>query len=156
NHLQVFLEPLAQLIQGNAECQSLPFHKAMADAELESSLAQTVERGIILGDPKRTVVWQQDHRGSDANFGGFLCYRSGDDWSGRKMERMKGKIRERAVAAFCSRWRTWSGLKFYYSSRQTAAVTEASSTRSEKVRFSARRRAPTTTVWRESNFPVSS
>src|SRR5436309_2086324 len=84
DHLQVFLEPFAQLIQRNSKRESLPFHKAMADPELESSQAQTVERGVILGDPKRTVVWQQDHRGSDANFGGSLCYRSADDWGGRK------------------------------------------------------------------------
>src|SRR4029077_6657724 len=93
---QIFPEAVAQLIEWNSECQSLPLHEAMADPKLEPPPAQTVEGGIILRDPKRVVVRQQDHRGANPNRGRSLRNGGADNRGGRKetAEGMKERVRE--------------------------------------------------------------
>src|SRR5262249_24157919 len=84
DNLQIFPETVAQLIERDAERQSLPLHEAMPDAKLEPASAQTIECGIVLGNPKRVVVREQDHCSSDPNSRGPLRNGSSDDRGGRK------------------------------------------------------------------------
>ena len=84
DHFQIFPETVAQLIERNSKSQGLPLHEAMADPKLESASAQTVEGGIILGNPKRVVVRQQDHRSANPNPGRPLRNSGADDRSSRK------------------------------------------------------------------------
>src|SRR5437016_12393917 len=94
--LQIFPEPVAQLIEWDSERQGLPLHEAVPDPKLEPPPAQTVERGIVLGNPQRVVVRQQDHRRADPNPGRSLRNSGADDRGSRKepAERMKVMFRE--------------------------------------------------------------
>src|SRR5262245_19979573 len=94
--LQIFPEPVAQLIERNAKRQSLPFDEAVADPKLESASAQAVERGIVLGKPQRVMIREQDYGSADPNPGGPLRNRCADNRCGRKepAERMKVMFRK--------------------------------------------------------------
>jgi hypothetical protein len=54
----------------------------MTNTELESPLAQTIERRIVFSDPKRIMIRQQDHRGSDTDSGSLLRDRGADHGGG--------------------------------------------------------------------------
>src|SRR5262249_47595394 len=96
DNLQIFPETVAQLIERDSERQSFPLHEAVPDPKLESASAQTVEGGIVFGNPKRVVVRQQNHRSSDANPGGLLGGSGADARSRGKQpaERMKVVFRK--------------------------------------------------------------
>ena len=65
--LHRFVEALGGLGDGNAEAVELGLAVAFADAEIESSAAQEVERGGLLGHQHGIVPGQHDHRRAETD-----------------------------------------------------------------------------------------
>src|SRR4029077_11150660 len=68
--LHCLVEALGGLGDGNAKAVELGLAVAFADAEIESSATQQVERGGLLGHQHGIVPGQHDHRRAEADMSG--------------------------------------------------------------------------------------
>ncbi len=96
NHIEIFFEPLAQIVEWNAESQRFPFDETMTNTELQPAAAQAIKGRVVLGDAQGIMIGQEQHGSADAHLVRSLRNRSTDDGRGRKnpRERMKMMLSE--------------------------------------------------------------